>query len=64
MFYSTRIKGENLIPEYNASPGYAAFFIMFMTFSYFFITNLFVGVLVSTFNREKEKLGQKYLLTE
>lgn len=64
MFNSTRIKGTDMIPQYNAAPAYAVFFIIFMVFCFFFITNIFVGVLVSAFNREKERLGQKYLLTE
>ena len=64
MFDSTRIRGVDLIPKYDSSPLNALFFIIFMILSNFFITNLFVGVLVSQFNREKEKLGRKYLLTE
>ena len=63
MFWSTRIKGLNLIPKYNASPHYALFFIVFTIFSFFFLTNIFVGVLVSAFNREKERQGKNYLLT-
>ena len=30
----------------------------------FFILNLFVGVVVSNFNREKEKIGKDFLLTK
>ena len=30
----------------------------------FFILNLFVGVVIATFNREKEKLGKSFLLSD
>ena len=30
----------------------------------FFLLNLFVGVVISTYNREKEVLGRNFLLTE
>jgi len=30
----------------------------------FFLLNLFVGVVISTYNREKETLGRNFLLTE
>jgi len=29
----------------------------------FFVLNLFVGVVISTFNREKENLGKSFLMT-
>lgn len=40
------------------------FFIGFIVFGNFFLLNLFVGVVTSTYNREKELLGKNYLLTE
>lgn len=46
------------------SPGWAFFFISFMIIGSFFILNLFVGIVISTFNREKEKLGRGFLLTQ
>ena len=57
MYYSTRFGGVDMIPKYNAGPEYGIFFIIFMVFCFFFVTNIFVGVLVSAFNREKEQLG-------
>jgi len=38
------------------------FFILVIIFA-FFVLNLFVGVIVSTFNQEKELLGKNFLLT-
>ena len=30
----------------------------------FLVTNLFVGVVVSAYNREKEKMGKYFMMTE
>ena len=46
------------------SKGISFFFIIFIIVAGFFILNLFVGVVISTFNREKEKLGKDFLLTD
>lgn len=40
------------------------FFILFLIVGYFFFINLFIGVVVSTFNIEQDKLGGSDLLTE
>jgi hypothetical protein len=42
----------------------ALFFIAYIVVCSFFILNLFVGVVITTYNREKEKLGKNFLLTE
>ena len=49
---------------YKNRPLWAFFFICFIIIGAFFILNLFVGVVISTFNREKESLGKNFLLTE
>lgn len=41
-----------------------AYFIMTMSFCSFFIVNMFVGVVVSSYNRESERLGKKFMLTD
>ena len=43
---------------------WAIFFIFFEIIGFFFFLNLFIGVVVSTFNSEKDKLGGNDLLTE
>jgi hypothetical protein len=43
---------------------YAIYFILVIIVISFFIINLFVGVVVSTYNREKEILGSGFLLTK
>eukprot|EP00347_Sterkiella_histriomuscorum_P013361 403365010 len=40
------------------------FFIFFIIVGGFFLLNLFVGVVISTFNREKDKIGGNNLLTD
>ena len=40
------------------------YFVMFMIIFGFFLLNLFVGVVVSTFNTEKERIGKNFLLTD
>lgn len=43
---------------------WAIFFIAFIIVGTFFLLNLFVGVVISTFNREKDKIGGNNLLTD
>jgi hypothetical protein len=38
--------------------------MVFVVFAVFFLMNLFVGAVVMTFNREKERLGKTHLLNE
>lgn len=40
------------------------FFIIYIVVCSFFILNMFVGVVIATYNREKEKLGGSWLLTD
>jgi hypothetical protein len=40
------------------------FFIAFMVVGSFFLLNLFVGIVISSFNRQKALLGGSSLLTE
>ena len=52
------------VPRRNNNPGYILFFMFFMIVLSLFILNLFVGVVINTFNIEKEKLSNNKLLTE
>ncbi len=40
------------------------FFIFFLIIGFFFFLNLFIGVVVTTFNNENDKIGGNDLLTE
>lgn len=46
------------------SPFWTIFFMLFMIVGYFFFINLFIGVVVSTFHTEQDKIGGNDLLTE
>jgi hypothetical protein len=51
-------------PRESASPVWIFFFILFIMVGAFFFLNLFVGVVISTFNSEHDKLGGNDLLSE
>ena len=40
------------------------FFLLFMIVGYFFFLNLFVGVVINTFNSEQMRVGGSELLTD
>lgn len=42
----------------------ALFFVMVVIIGNFFLMNLFVGVIITTYNREKEIMGRDFMLTE
>ena len=64
MFATVDSQGIDLAPELNLNPGYILFFSCFMIFGSLFIINLFVGVVINTFNIQKEMLSHHNLLTK
>jgi hypothetical protein len=50
MFSGIDAVGIDLQPIYNYSQIWTVFFVIFIIFGSFFITNLFVGVVISKFN--------------
>lgn len=67
MYRAIRSRGEGKQPDRSgetADPIAAAYFCIFIVFGAFFITNLFVGVVISTYNREKDRLGNNFLLSD
>jgi hypothetical protein len=52
------------LPDSEASIIWIIFFIVFVIVGCFFFINLFVGVVISTFNIEHDKIGGNNLLTE
>ena len=46
------------------NPYWQLFFISFIIIGGIFMLNLFIGVVISTFNREKEKIGMNNILTD
>jgi len=64
MYRGAASRGIDLQPERLARPYMAFFFIAFIVIGSFFILNLFVGVVISTYNRQKEKHGKDFLLDQ
>lgn len=63
MWYGMDSVEIDMQPKKFNSYYWAIFYIIFILVGDFFVLNLFVGVVVSTFNREKEVLGKNFLLT-
>jgi len=53
---------DNQVPLNN--PYVFIYFVFFIVVGNFFLLNLFVGVIITTYNREKENIGKHFLLTE
>ena len=64
MYRGVASRGIDMTPVQLTNIYTAFFFIGFMIVGSFFMLNLFVGVVISTYNREKEKLGKDFMLTE
>jgi len=63
MYRGMASRGPDLQPSPNSQPQVALFYVFFMVVGCFFMINMFVGVVISTYNREKENLGKLFLLT-
>jgi len=63
MYKAVDSRGIDMIPKEQESMANSVYFVLFIIVGSFFIKNLFIGVVISTYNREKEKLGKDFLLT-
>ena len=64
MYHTMDSRGTELVPGFKENPlQAAAFYVTFVFLVSFFIMNLFVGVIISAFNKERDKLGKNFLLT-
>jgi hypothetical protein len=63
MYKAISTNGIDMEPIKANRPSWSFFFIAFMVVGSFFILNLFVGIVINTFNREKEVLGKNFLLS-
>ena len=64
MYRAVDAVGLDKQPVQDYNQAWTILFILFVFIGKFFIINLFVGVVVSTFNREQERSGKNYLLTD
>ena len=64
MWIATDATEIHQVPERNYRPEFILFFIVFMVFGFLFILNLFVGVVLNRFDKEKDKLSHNNELTK
>jgi len=64
MYVAMGTRGLHMTKRPYSKESLSIFFIVYILVCSFFILNLFVGVIITTYNREKEKLGKNFLLTE
>jgi len=67
MFHTSNTQGKDLMPTFGqdiSSPLVSLFFVAIVILGNFFVMNLFIGVLISKYNREKELQGKDFMLTE
>lgn len=64
LYQSTSATDIDYIPKRNNAIGWTFFFILFIIIGSFFLLNLFVGVVISTYNSEKDRIGGNDLLTD
>lgn len=65
MYRATNIRGLDLIPSSDAeSPFSAILFVFIVIIGNFLLLNLFIGVIITSYNRQKELMGKDLMLTE
>ena len=66
MYHTSKIRGEDMTSNYENPLKIipSIFFVIIVTFGNFFMINLFIGVIISKYNRERELAGKDYMLTE
>jgi hypothetical protein len=55
-------QGSMIHPHHKTYYGHALLSVIFMLFCSLFILNVFIGIVISTFNREEEKITKNNLL--
>jgi ABC-type glycerol-3-phosphate transport system permease component len=63
MYQAVSQRGIDMEPSDHNQPLWSYFFICFMVIGSFFILNLFVGIVINTFNRQKEVLSKSFMLS-
>jgi len=64
MYQGIDIVKVDFQPQRNYQTAKGLFYVFFIIVGNFFILNLFVGVVISNYNREKEKLGKDFMLSK
>ena len=64
MDYAVDSAGVGMQPKRGNHAGYQIIFIIYMIFGSLFITNLFIYVVINTFNTQKDKIDKNFSLTD
>ena len=64
MYDGMSITGVDSVFKTKNQPWAALYFVFFIVVGAFFTLKLFVAVVISTYNREKQKIAKDYLLAE
>jgi hypothetical protein len=64
MYQGISVVGIDRVPIRNYQLFTGLFYVFFIIVGNFFVLNLFVGVVISNFNREKERIGKDFLLSK
>ena len=65
MYKALKSVSEDDLPSKEIqNPQVAIFFIAAVVIGNFFMMNLFIGVIITKYNREKELAGKDFMLTE
>jgi len=66
MYQASKSRGQDMTSDLFGSLTMipAIFFILIVVIGNFFITNLFIGVIIAKYNREQELFGKNFMLTD
>ncbi len=65
MYHSLKSTSGDYVPGDDIQSPYSViFFLAVVVIGNFFLMNLFIGVIISKYNREKELAGKDFMLTE
>ena len=64
MYAGASTTDPDYIWRFKNKPEWMLYFVFFMIISSFLILNLFIGIVISKFYREREKLGRNFILND
>lgn len=64
MYLAVSENGKDNFHQPMNHPEISMFFVFLIIASSFFLYNFFIGVVISSFNREREKVSKDYMLME
>jgi hypothetical protein len=64
MYDAMDSRGEDLTPRPKSDNLAPIFYVITVLFCSFYVINMFAGVVVASYNRESERIGKRFLLTD